>query len=473
MAKRRPSPQNSTDQPIHHAAVGDPEELVRLLDAQPDLRDELGWFGRQPLHAAADAGNDRSVEILLSRGAAPNAEEGLHHDTPLMLAVEADSAACVELLLGAGADPNKPGRRRQTPVFVAQSLLVLQLLIDAGANLDLTDENGDIPFQNCASYIGSIDVLRFWIDRGVDIDAEPTVGWPPLHGIVGGSVPERLLGEEQRVEMLKLLLDHGAFIDLRDKRQLTALQYACQSHLHLTKCVGLLLERGADPNLCDHWGNSPLLISVTRGYADIAALLLDAGGDPNLANHHHSYPLDFCKDVEDADEQAALTSLLAPVTTKTERPLPSAKDVMQRLRAIPKYQKVKRRRAKKEEVDELEAKLGLTLPKAYRHFLTELGHGLDDFMVSDHWRFQIGDVPNLFRHEEYHEYCDLPENYFVFAERNGYWWAFFVLNGSDDPPVYGFDDGEQRSYRLVNRTIWEFVESLLIDYEHWYGERPK
>jgi hypothetical protein len=35
-------------------------------------------------------------------------------------------------------------------------------------------------------------VLRFWIERGVDLDAQPTVGWPALHSVVGGGIPERL-----------------------------------------------------------------------------------------------------------------------------------------------------------------------------------------------------------------------------------------------------------------------------------------
>jgi ankyrin repeat protein len=147
---------------------------MRLLERQPDLRDMPGWFGRLPLHAASSAGNDRSVEILLGRGADPNAEERLHNDTPLIHAVEADSARCVTLLLEAGANPNKPGRRGQTPIFVARSLPVLHLLKDAGAKLEVVDANGDTPFQNCASYIGSFDVLRFWIGQSVDLNAEPT-----------------------------------------------------------------------------------------------------------------------------------------------------------------------------------------------------------------------------------------------------------------------------------------------------------
>ena len=47
-------------------------------------------------------------------------------------------------------------------------------------------------------------------------------------------------------------------------------------------------------------------------------------------------------------------------------------------------------------------------------------------------------------------------------------WVFFVADGeTDDPPVYLFDDSNDRTYRQVARSLWEFVESLVIDYEIW------
>lgn len=466
MAKRRQTPHDSTDQPVHRAAAGDSEELMRLLERQPELRDKPGWFGRLPLHAASIAGNNRSVGILLGRGADPNSEEGLHHDTPLIHAVEADSARCVKLLLEAGADPNKPGRRGQTPIFVARSLPVLHLLVDAGAKIEVVDANGDTPFQNCASYIGSFDVLRFWIDRSVDLNAQPTIGWPPLHGVVGGGLPERLVSEVQRVEILNLLLDHGASIDLRDKRGQTALFYASASHLHLTECARLMLKRSADPNLVSPSGETPLHMAVDRGYADIAELLVGHGADPSIANMHQIYPVDLCKQDE------TIRQLLEPETIKTERSLPTPESVLKRLKAIPKYHAVNFEGCTVEEIRELQGRLGVKFPESYRIFLRFLGRGADDFMISDHWRFQISDVPDLARNKDYADFCDLPDNAFVFAERCGYFWAFFIADGSsDDPPVFGFDDGEDRTHKQIARSVWEFVESLVIDYEYWFRDK--
>ncbi|MFN3148542.1 hypothetical protein [Bremerella sp.] len=49
-------------------------------------------------------------------------------------------------------------------------------------------------------------------------------------------------------------------------------------------------------------------------------------------------------------------------------------------------------------------------------------------------------------------------------------WVFLIADGeSEDPPAYMFSDGESREYRQVARSVWEFIEPLVIDYEIWYG----
>ena len=228
--RKRPRLQDATDQAVHKAAESDVEELVRLLNRDPDLRDEPGWYWRQPIHTAGQSGNADTLTLLLERGADPNAEEGLHQETPLFLATEADALDCIQKLLTTGADPNKRSRRGETPLFVAHSLAAIELLANGGADMNVVDENGDTPFQNCGSYVGSIDVLRFWIERGVLIDAQPVVGWPALHGIVAGGIPERKVSESDRIEILRLLLDSGASVNGTDKTGVTVLYYACQSH---------------------------------------------------------------------------------------------------------------------------------------------------------------------------------------------------------------------------------------------------
>ena len=52
-----------------------------------------------------------------------------------------------------------------------------------------------------------------------------------------------------------------------------------------------LLQHGADPNLRDGQGNTPLLIAVTYGQAGVIPLLLTARANPNLGNSAGETPL--------------------------------------------------------------------------------------------------------------------------------------------------------------------------------------
>jgi len=58
-----------------------------------------------------------------------------------------------------------------------------------------------------------------------------------------------------------------------------------------SKYVTYLLYKGADPNLKDRQGNTPLLIAIDRGYGDLVPILLKGKANPNLAGDGGQTPL--------------------------------------------------------------------------------------------------------------------------------------------------------------------------------------
>jgi ankyrin repeat protein len=69
------------------------------------------------------------------------------------------------------------------------------------------------------------------------------------------------------------------------------------------KYVSYLLYKGANPNLKNRQGDTPLLVAVDRGYGDLIPLLLKGKANPNLAGDGGQTPL--IKAVLRRDEQMA------------------------------------------------------------------------------------------------------------------------------------------------------------------------
>ncbi len=438
-----------------------------MLDQSPALRDQGGWFGRHPIHVAAEAGNLRCVELLLKRGASPEAREQLYQQTPLHFAVASDAMDCVNCLLEAGAEVNSADTRHETPIFYCKSRQIIERLAAAGANLHVMNQSGRYPFQYCAAYIRSFEVMQFWMEQEVEINHVPPAGWPALnavaaiiYGIQGSPT------QESDLKILGLLLDRGADVSLCDRDGNPSLYHACVSwHHHL---LLPLLRAGADPNQQNRAGDTPLHAAVYRGTVETVRLLLENGADVNIPNRHRKTPYDVSEDMPE------IRAMLGRHHRPQVFPLPTAEEVLRRLKAIPRFRDVALQGCSDGEIDQLEQQQGVTLPKAYRQFLAALGKGAGEFMLSYQWGFRLDEVSAWARADFYHEYCDLPANYFVFAENCGCVWVFFIADGAtDDPPVFQFTDGEDRKYKQVARTFWEFVESLVIDYEIRSDSQPQ
>lgn len=83
--------------------------------------------------------------------------------------------------------------------------------------------------------------------------------------------------------LVRLLIEHGAAVDIFGSYTNRLLKEAIQSgHAGV---LAVLLEKGADPNLKDHGGQTPLMLAAATGDNPAVRHLLAAGADP-LVSHY-------------------------------------------------------------------------------------------------------------------------------------------------------------------------------------------
>lgn len=90
-----------------------------------------------------------------------------------------------------------------------------------------------------------------------------------------------------------MLVESGGKTDKKDSDGRTPLCMACICNQ--TPIVKYLVQvAGADVNVSDNYGNSPLIQSINSGLSlnyDLIKILLNGGADPNHKNHHGLSPL--------------------------------------------------------------------------------------------------------------------------------------------------------------------------------------
>lgn len=88
---------------------------------------------------------------------------------------------------------------------------------------------------------------------------------------------------------MKLLIDRGANINVQDTYGRTPLHLACEnvnSERH-HECIEYLLQHGANPSIQDDFGRTPLHTAVEKGCLECVRLLMQLGNaNPNLPDAH-------------------------------------------------------------------------------------------------------------------------------------------------------------------------------------------
>lgn len=221
--------------------------------------------------------------------------------TPLQWAVYEVDVEEVARLLDAGADVALANRYGATPMSLAAEIAnreILELLLDAGADVDSPNPEGQTALMAVAR-TGNIEAAKLLLDRGAEVDARES--W-------GGQTALMWASARRHPEMIALLISHGAEIDARsthrdyqrhvtaegrpknlDSGGLTPLLYAVRENC--LACVDVLLGEGAEIDLPDPDGVSPLGVAIMNANWDVAKRLIESGADVNQWNIYGEAPL--------------------------------------------------------------------------------------------------------------------------------------------------------------------------------------
>ncbi|MGL4677485.1 MAG: ankyrin repeat domain-containing protein [Brevinema sp.] len=192
----------------------------------------------------------------------------------LFQAVYQNNRMKVAELLNNKVDPNIRDEYYRTPLMYAnnKSLDIVELLLARGAYINTRDSGGNTALM-IASEKGYTDLIRLLLNYSVLVNAENRLGITALH----------LAVQNGHTDIVIALTDHSANINHLNPMGLPPIFEAVKNGY--TGIVGHLIARGANPNaVVPSTGTSLLSIASAFGYASTVQQLLNLGADPNLTN---------------------------------------------------------------------------------------------------------------------------------------------------------------------------------------------
>jgi ankyrin repeat protein len=191
------------------------------------------------LIAAAERGDAESVERLLAQRASVHARDALDR-TALVAAAYENHLNVAEILIKAGADVNAKDNTQQSAYLIPTAdgyLELLRLTLRSGADIHSLDSYNGTGLIRAADR-GHVEIIRELLKTDIKVDHVNRLGWTALLEaiILGG-------GSDRHIEVVRLLVEAGADVNLADGSGVTPLAHARQRGY--SEMVEILEKAGA------------------------------------------------------------------------------------------------------------------------------------------------------------------------------------------------------------------------------------
>jgi len=292
--------------------------------------------------------------------------------TPLVYAVRANDLDSVKALLAAGADINQTTNYGWSPLLVATQNRYYKLgayLAEHGANVNLTNkggwtplylatdnrniESGDYPVRK--PDMDHLDYIKLLLDHGADVNArmkdstETRTVFTNQWLDENGATAFLRASQSGDLELMKLLLAHGADPKIGTVLHVTALQVAAGigwvegityewSPQATFEAVKMLIDLGLDVNAQADTGRTALHGAGHKGRTDVIQVLVDHGAKLDVRDYgntdnrggklaiHTWEPVDYADGLVRVGVQSAIAHPEAGLLLRklmTERGLPA------------------------------------------------------------------------------------------------------------------------------------------------------
>ncbi|CAB0030422.1 unnamed protein product [Trichogramma brassicae] len=282
------------------------EEVEKFLKRNQDANCLVEETGDSPLHLALRSNDTKVAELLLRNDANPNIanKAGL---TPLHIVCKySPESDIAEILFELSNEKYRPiqidaqDNRGWTPLYSAvvhANVYLFIFLLDKGANPNIPNAEAMTPLHTICQRYDFERLVKMLVEcshakkQPLHIDAQDKLGWTPLQWALNCN----------HRKLVQALLRNGANPNLANREGHTPLHICCvrSDDYALAEMLLKICEEDyqlVDVDARDRRGDTPLHLALHYGNSNTAELLLRHGADPRVANAQELTPLHIiCK----------------------------------------------------------------------------------------------------------------------------------------------------------------------------------